>query len=78
MPENIAIRPEFQAFRLNDHGKQLAHAASEIFTEALNKLDGLLGDQQGRERALMVTTLQQAAFWARRALSVQPSNQQPK
>ncbi len=78
MSETTKIRPEFQAHRMNEHGRQLANAVSEVFTEALNKLDGLLGGHQSRERSHVVTKLQEAAFWARRGVAVQLSNQQPK
>ncbi len=71
------IRPEFQAFRLNTHGARLASNVSEILSETLTKLEALMGGRQSRESSLVITHLQTAAFWARRGISLQSSNQEP-
>lgn len=69
----MSIREEFNVHILNPEGIAAARAVAEVFSEALTKLDALgLG---GRERALVVTNLQQAGFWAKRGVATQPQYQ---
>jgi hypothetical protein len=67
------MRTEFQVHLLNEQGLAKAKALGEIFTEALNKIEALV--PAGRERALVLTKLQEAAFFAKRGIAVDPANQ---
>lgn len=69
----MTIRNEFQVHILNDDGVAKAKAIAEIYTTALDALDKLVPDS--RERSLMVTTMQESAFWAKRGIAVDPNNQ---
>lgn len=64
---------EFDVHRLNAVGLQRCDVIAEDF-------DTLLADIEkhvpaGRERALVVTKLQEACFWAKRAIAVREENQ---
>jgi hypothetical protein len=67
------MRAEFQVHLLNDQGLAKATELGEIFSEALSKIESLV--PAGRERALVVTKLQEASFFAKRGIAVDPSNQ---
>jgi len=67
------MRDEFQVHMLNDTGIAAATQLGEIFSEALTKIDALV--PPGRERALVVTKMQEASYWAKRAIAVVPTNQ---
>lgn len=49
-----------------------AEEIAQAFSDLLTKLDALC--PTCRERSLAVTTLQEAAFWAKRAVAVMPGN----
>lgn len=66
-------RPEFQVHILNDAGIAKATALGEIFSDALEQIESLI--PPGRERALVVTKLQEASFFAKRGIAVVPDNQ---
>lgn len=63
------IREEFNVHILNEEGIAAARAVAEIFSDALNHLEALGLD--GREKALVVTNLQTAGFWAKRGVATQ-------
>jgi hypothetical protein len=65
--------PEFQVHRLNDEGLRKADAQAELFSTLLAALDV----PQGRPRSIMITKLQEAAFWAKRAIAEDAANQVP-
>jgi hypothetical protein len=67
------IRSEFQVHILNADGLSKASALQDIFTEALNKIEAIVPPT--RERALVVTKLQEACFFAKRAVAILPENQ---
>lgn len=67
------MRQEFQVHRLNEVGLQKAEMLGEAFSILLETVDALV--PQGRERSLVVTKLQEASYWAKRAIAVQPDNQ---
>lgn len=69
----MAIRPEFQVHLLNDAGIDKAKMLAEIFTTALNDLEKIV--PPGRPLSLVVTNLQQAAYWAKNGMAVDPTNQ---
>lgn len=66
------IRPEFQVHMLNDAGKAQATQIAEVLSEALNKLEAIVGS--GRELAIVKTKLEEACFFAKRGMASKPEN----
>lgn len=64
---------EFKVHRLNDAGLAQAEKIACAFDRLLADLDFI---PQGRERALVVTKLQEANFFAKRAVALDPQNQE--
>jgi hypothetical protein len=71
--ETIPVRPEFEVHLLNDTGKERAADIAKMFTVCLNNLESIIG-ADGREMAIVRTKLQEAAFFAKRAMAVKPEN----
>lgn len=69
----MAIRDEFRVHILNERGLQTVAALAEIFSDTLNRIETRI--PAGRERALVITKLQEAAFFAKRAIAADPLNQ---
>lgn len=69
------MRNEFQVHILNDEGIAKAQKLGEVFSDALNEIEKLV--PQGRERSIVVTKLQEASFFAKRGIAVDPANQKP-
>lgn len=69
----MSVRAEFQTHLLNERGLAAASAIGQVFSDALDKIEALV--PSGRERALVTTKLQEAAFFAKRAIAVDPANQ---
>lgn len=67
------MRDEFQVHMLNDEGIRTAKILGEAFSDLLDKIDQHI--PPGRERSLVVTKLQEASFFAKRAVAVDPKNQ---
>lgn len=63
-------RTEFHVARLSPEGHAKVAELGEAFTDALTQIERLL--PMGRERALVVTKLQEAHHWARRAIETCP------
>jgi len=78
------IRPEFDAHMLNDAGKAKAIEIAGRFSALLESLEEIVGADSremvvgadSREMALVRTNLQNASFYAKRAMAMQPANQQ--
>lgn len=68
------IRPEFQVHRLNDAGMAKAIKIAEDFSALLIAAEETCGSG-GREMALVRTHLEQAAFYAKRAMASKEENQ---
>jgi hypothetical protein len=68
------MKQEFQVHRLNESGLRTAEAIGEAFSTCLEQIEQLV--PPGRERALVVTKLQEACFFAKRAIAVVPENQE--
>lgn len=68
-------RAEFAVHLLNDLGKDRAGLIAEEFTILLNHLE-LINGTSGREMAIVRTKLEEAAFFAKKAMAVRPENQQ--
>ena len=67
------MRQEFQVHMLNEAGIAKATKLGEIFSTALDQVEAIV--PAGRERALVVTKLQEASFFAKRGIAVDPANQ---
>lgn len=64
----MSIRQEFQVHVLTDRGLALATEIAEVFSDTLERIEALV--PAGRERALVVTKLQEAAFYAKRGMAM--------
>lgn len=64
---------EFKVHRLNENGLAKADQIGSRFAELLGDLEALI--PPGRERSLVVTKLQEAAFFAKRGIAILPENQ---
>lgn len=77
------MRTEFEVHLLNEAGIEKATALGSVFSNALTEIEHLLGTAGGmtpevaRCRALVVTKLQEASFFAKRGIAVDPANQKP-
>jgi hypothetical protein len=70
----VAIREEFDVHLLNSDGIRKARDIAACFSILLNDLEEHCG-KDGREMALVRTHLQEAAFFAKRAMAIRPENQ---
>jgi hypothetical protein len=68
------IREEFAVHLLNEEGLTGARKLGEILTETLDRIEAI-NKQPCREMSLVKTHLQDAGFWAKRALAVNPEMQ---
>lgn len=78
MPEpEPTVRSEFQVHLLNDEGISKAAELSVVFSQALTKIEHLVPrtPETGRLLALVTTKLQEASFFAKRAIAVDVTNQ---
>lgn len=78
----------FDVHMLNEKGKKNANLIKEIFEEALSQLESVCGpdrstgagqmtqDDSGREMAIMRTKLEEASFFAKKAMAKRPENQE--
>ncbi len=64
----------FKVHLLNEIGIGRAQAIQQAFESALAELERLCGTE-GREMAVVRTKLQEAAFFAKRAMAEKPENQ---
>lgn len=69
------MRPEFAVHMLNEVGKIKANTIAVRFETLLNELEALIGPG-GREMSIVRTKLEEAAFFAKKAMAVQAVNQQ--
>jgi hypothetical protein len=67
------MRKEFQVHLLNDAGIEQANAMGEIFSDTLQKIEEII--QPGLELSIVITKLQEAAFYAKRAIALKPFTQ---
>jgi hypothetical protein len=68
-------RPEFQVHMLNDVGKMKAGQLAELFTMLLNGVESICGTGT-REMAIVRTKLEEASFFAKKAMATESVNQQ--
>ncbi len=79
---SITIRDEFAVHLLNEKGKAAAFEIAASFSQFLSHIEAECSDLDSsasntRELAIVRTKLQEAAFFAKRAIAVLPENQEP-
>jgi len=77
MPEptqsvNRPMDSAFQVHILNDKGKEKARSIAQMFDDLLWELKTWCGD--GREIAIVRTKLEEACFFAKKAMASRPEN----
>ena len=65
----------FEVHILNEHGRELAKALTGEFYGFLCSIEGMCG-KEGREMAIVRTKLEEACFFAKKAMASVPANQQ--
>jgi hypothetical protein len=68
------IRPEFDVHMLNEDGKTKAFNIATILSTALNNLEQVCG-KDGREMAIVRTKMEEAGFFAKKAMATRMENQ---
>ena len=66
------MNSEFQTYQLNEKGKKSAIEIAKAFDELLNKL--LKMNSRSREMELVSLKLEEACFFAKKAMAAEPSN----
>lgn len=67
------INELFDVHMLNDEGRAKAIGIAMSFTTLLEQLEAVVPN--GREMSIVRTHLQDACFYAKRGMAIQPSNQ---
>jgi hypothetical protein len=70
----MAIRHEFKVHILNTAGIEKARTLAQEFAWFLDEIESLIGTE-GREIALVRTKLEEASFFAKKAMASRPENQ---
>lgn len=68
------VRSEFQVHLLNDIGFGKANALASVFSSALDSVEEIAG-KDGREMAIVRTKLEEASYFAKRAMAQRGENQ---
>lgn len=71
----IKRNPQFSVHMLNDYGKVHAKTIQELFDFTLNRLTEICSS--GRELAIVATKLEEACFFAKKAMAIRPENNVP-
>lgn len=66
--------PEFAVHMLNENGKQKARRIQETFDHCLNSLESVC--MEGRSFSIVKTKLEEACFFAKKAMAINLDNQQ--
>jgi hypothetical protein len=69
----MSVDPLFQVHKLNEGGLQRAQELADRFNGLLVELNRLL--PEGREFSIVKTKLEEAAFFAKKAIAKRPENQ---
>lgn len=72
----MSVRPEFSVHMLNDEGRKKATQLAESFSALMEAIEGLAAGGDARSLAISKTKLEEACFFAKRAMASAPSNQQ--
>lgn len=64
----------FEVHMLNDDGKKKASNLADAFSNLLSIIEELC--PEGRELSIVKTKLEEASFFAKKAMAKQPENQQ--
>ncbi|MCU1338859.1 MAG: hypothetical protein JWO19_4440 [Bryobacterales bacterium] len=67
------VDPLFKVHRLNDDGMKCAEEIAAAFNDCLSRLSGMC--TEGREFSIVKTKLEEAAFFAKKAMANQPRYQ---
>lgn len=71
------IRPEFAYYQLNADGRQAAERIASLFNSLLEELEHMNGrDGFPHEMRVVREKLEEACFFAKKAMSTQPKYQQ--
>lgn len=70
------MSPMFKTHMLNEDGMRRAREVGESFDSLLTKLLELTVDGDPRCIAVMKTKLEEACFYAKKAIAIVPTNQQ--
>ena len=68
-------RPEFQVHLLNQEGIDNAKILAKDFSTLLNEIISIVGTEQNREMSIVKTKLEEASFFAKKALANQTKYQ---
>ena len=66
----------FEVHRLNIEGMDKAHEIARAFKTLLHDLENIVGAPASREMSIVKTKLQEASFFAKRAMAQKPENQE--
>ena len=66
----------FKVHKLNERGLEKADDIAQIFDDLLSELDTIVGSREGRLMAIVYTKLEEACFFAKKAVAVQAENQE--
>lgn len=69
----MRVRPEFTVHMLNDEGKEKARKIAVLMSDCLHNLEAVCGSQ-GREMSIVRTKFEEAGFFAKKAMAVDPTN----
>jgi hypothetical protein len=72
--QTVPIRSEFAVHILNGPGIAKARELAYLFTAFLNDLESVCG-VDGREMSIVRTKLEEASFFAKKAMASRPENQ---
>lgn len=64
----------FKVHMLNEQGKAKATKLAEAFTALLETVEQVAGPGQSRELSVAITKLEEASFFAKKAMAQQPEN----
>lgn len=67
------LRPEFGVHFLNARGAAIANDIAQVFSGLVDYLEAL--GITGREKAVVITKLQEACFFAKKSVALIPENQ---
>ena len=68
-------RPEFQVHLLNEDGINKAKILARDFSMLLNEIISIVGTEHNREMSIVKTKLEEASFFAKKALANQTKYQ---